>query len=545
LGSPSDGDQAAVNSKRDGYVIWQALSRFSPDVFAHPVWIDFINNNRPIPDLLIQDLQDQYQKLIIEGDIQAACQVLLLCAVLHKRQEKYEASLDCLQRAWELADSHKMPEIVEWAAWGSCALHILLRQPDQAVNSLRWLSSQLSSKGDWVLADLVELFATEITDRAKGIKSVEIPLDWLLKWGEMPVPTNGHYPDRSSSEITFLRSMRAALSSFLTRVSWHSVWLKLKTINIPIVTLSNGHPVEQYPRIDVVAPPLNHKPSRLPRELNASDSPSVQMENFPEKRVARAENGKILLTVYCLGQFRVSVGDQWISSWPSGKGKSILKFMVANYPRPISKDVLMDTLWREADPVAARNSLYVAIYGLRQAFKAVLRGFNPVLFEDDHYLLNPEMSVWQDVEEFVRLHQAGQELEQSGKLEETIQVYESAANLYQGDFLADDLYEDWPVHTRERLRITYLDTLDRLSRIYFNEGQYLSCVNLCHIILTRDNCREDAHRRLMRCYGRQGQYQLALSQFQACVEALRGEMDVDPEPITKQLAERIRLRESV
>jgi DNA-binding SARP family transcriptional activator len=124
-------------------------------------------------------------------------------------------------------------------------------------------------------------------------------------------------------------------------------------------------------------------------------------------------------------------------------------------------------------------------------------------------------------------------------------VYESAANLYQGDFLADDLYEEWPVLTRERLRMTYLDMLDRLSRIHFNQGQYLACVNLCHIILTCDNCREDAHRRLMRCYSRQGQHQLALSQFQACVETLRAEMDVDPEPVTKQLAERIRRRENV
>ena len=205
----------------------------------------------------------------------------------------------------------------------------------------------------------------------------------------------------------------------------------------------------------------------------------------------------------------------------------------------------MDSFWREADPVAARNNLYVAIYGLRQAFKAVLPGFNPILFEEDHYCLNPEMSVWLDVEEFLQLYHTGQELEQNGRLVETVQAYEAVANLYQGDFLADDLYEEWPVLTRERLRITYLDTLDRLSRIYFNQGQYLACVNLCHLILERDGCREDAHRRLMRCYSRQGQHQLALSQFQACVEALRLRIDVDPEPLTIQLAERIRLREKI
>jgi DNA-binding SARP family transcriptional activator len=49
----------------------------------------------------------------------------------------------------------------------------------------------------------------------------------------------------------------------------------------------------------------------------------------------------------------------------------------------------------------------------------------------------------------------------------------------------------------------------------------------------------------MRCYSQQGQPNLALRQYQACVEALRTELDVEPEPPTTQLAERIRRRERV
>ena len=41
--------------------------------------------------------------------------------------------------------------------------------------------------------------------------------------------------------------------------------------------------------------------------------------------------------------------------------------------------------------------------------------------------------------------------------------YERALALYQGDFLADDPYEDWPVTTRESLLLAYLDVLDRLG----------------------------------------------------------------------------------
>jgi DNA-binding SARP family transcriptional activator len=63
---------------------------------------------------------------------------------------------------------------------------------------------------------------------------------------------------------------------------------------------------------------------------------------------------------------------------------------------------------------------------------------------------------------------------------------------------------------------------------------------LCQLILNRDSCREDTHRQLIRCYSRQGQRHLALRQFQFCQDALNNELDIDPEPATIQLIERIR-----
>jgi DNA-binding SARP family transcriptional activator len=123
--------------------------------------------------------------------------------------------------------------------------------------------------------------------------------------------------------------------------------------------------------------------------------------------------------------------------------------------------------------------------------------------------------------------------------------YEVAIGLYNDDFLLDDPYEDWPVLTRERLRVMYLEALDRLGRIYFAQGQFAACSNLCQLMLATDNCREDAQCRLMRCYARLGQYPLALRQYQVCVEALHTELDIEPSLETTDLYERIRRREAV
>ena len=131
-------------------------------------------------------------------------------------------------------------------------------------------------------------------------------------------------------------------------------------------------------------------------------------------------------------------------------------------------------------------------------------------------------------------------MESRKQVNSAITEYEIAINLYRGDFLADNPYENWTVLDRERLRVTYLDTLDNLSRIYFNQARYAACANLCQLILGRDPCREDAHCRLMRSYSHLGQGALALRQYQMCVEALRGELDVEPAPETRHLFEQIR-----
>ena len=144
------------------------------------------------------------------------------------------------------------------------------------------------------------------------------------------------------------------------------------------------------------------------------------------------------------------------------------------------------------------------------------------------------------MEEFERLIDSGRRLEARDKLSSSISDYEAAVSLYRGDFLEENPYENWTVLPRERLRLAYMATLDRLSQIYFNQKRYAMCITLSQRILARDRCREDAHSTLMRCYSRQGQDHLALRQYQACVEALRIELDVTPAPETTKLYEQIR-----
>jgi DNA-binding SARP family transcriptional activator len=258
-----------------------------------------------------------------------------------------------------------------------------------------------------------------------------------------------------------------------------------------------------------------------------------------EREPSLREQAGHLLSVHLLGQLKVRLDDVAVDHWLTGRGRSLFKYLVTHRDPWPRRELLMDVFWPEAAPSAARNSLNVAMHSLRRAFRDSA-GVQPVVLEDGTYRLGPGLRLWLDVDEFELRVAAARRLEAAGDLAAAAADYERALALYQGDFLADDPYEDWPQTTRESLLLAYLDVLDRLGGLYLDQRQYGACVALSRVLVQRDPCREDAHRRLMRCFTRQGQPHLALRQYQACVDALHHELGVDPDPATTALARQIR-----
>jgi DNA-binding SARP family transcriptional activator len=250
------------------------------------------------------------------------------------------------------------------------------------------------------------------------------------------------------------------------------------------------------------------------------------------------------LAVHLLGRFRVSLDGVTVDQWPSARGRSLFKYLLVHRDPGPQREVLMEVFWPGSSPAAARNSLNVAVHGLRRALRAAA-DVPVVVLRDGAYRLAEDLALWVDVDEFERHADAGRRREAAGEPDAAIAEYQLAASLYGGDLLADDPYEDWPVLARERLRLDHLDVLDRLSQLYLGQDRLAACVALCQRIIERDGCREDAHRRLMRCYGRQRRPHLALRQYQACAATLRAELDVGPDPATIRLREAIRRHEPV
>ena len=155
-----------------------------------------------------------------------------------------------------------------------------------------------------------------------------------------------------------------------------------------------------------------------------------------------------------------------------------------------------------------------------------------IITQDQLILLRAPGNLWIDVEAF---EQRAAEAIRCGEPG----AYEEALALYGGDLLSEDLYEDWSSSRRNQLRSLRQDLLTRLAQLYERDSQYSRSANCLKELLVTEPSNEEAHRSLMQLYARTGNRHQALRQFQHCCEAMRKELDAEPEEATRRLYDRI------
>jgi DNA-binding SARP family transcriptional activator len=240
-----------------------------------------------------------------------------------------------------------------------------------------------------------------------------------------------------------------------------------------------------------------------------------------------------------LGAFELRVDGVAITKWTGHRGTSVLRFLLSRRRHACTRDELLAEFWPDVAPAAARNRLQVAVSGLRRTLHEVTN-LHVIEYADGQYRINPELLVKVDVEQFGEALSTASGVERSGDLDGALVAYQEAIGLYRGDFASDAPYEQWALLPRESLRITYIDALDRVSRIQLSLGGLDDCIATGLRMLAVDPCREDAHRLLMRCYASQGRIYQALRQYDFCCRVLQATLETGPAAQTTELYRAIR-----
>lgn len=247
-------------------------------------------------------------------------------------------------------------------------------------------------------------------------------------------------------------------------------------------------------------------PDALPYLRSLRRSKNTRVRKLAREIVGELEKKDTApLRIKILGTFEVSIGEESVppERWKSKRALTILKYLAAHHAKgKVQREVLMELLWPDKDPASASRNLNMALTSLRKTLEpqATWGESRYLVSSNDSLWLNLGQGGWVDLELFEEKFEEARKAEATGEGASYLRHLLEAKSLYQGDFLAEDIYEDWCLPLREDMRRHYLDILQRLARIYYRDGEPVKAVHFLERAFQRDASNEEICRLLMELY---------------------------------------------
>src|SRR5215212_3245045 len=212
---------------------------------------------------------------------------------------------------------------------------------------------------------------------------------------------------------------------------------------------------------------------------------SSRRERVRSSEVTRGETRKTI-RVWLLGGFRVSVGARTITqdAWRLKKAATLVKLLALAPGHRMHREQAMDLLWPDSGRKAASNSLRSTLHTARKVLEPAI-GSRFLASEDESLVLCPEGELWVDVDAF----ELGAATARGAKEPAT---YRAALDLYEGDLLPEDRYEEWTEGKREELRQLYLALLVELAGLHEARDEHSLAIKALRKATAKEPTLEEA-----------------------------------------------------
>jgi ATP/maltotriose-dependent transcriptional regulator MalT len=233
--------------------------------------------------------------------------------------------------------------------------------------------------------------------------------------------------------------------------------------------------------------------------------------------------------------------------WQRKKAQQMLGLLITSRNRWLLRDQICDILWPGDSPSDAETQFKVTLNALNSALEPLRPPRTAPFYirrQGGAYRFAPPDGVWIDVAAFeAHLLAATTRLAHGGEHEIALaqSELETAVALFQGDYLTDNLYEEWTRDERERLKARFVEGATQLAELYADQKRFVDAIRLCDLVLSHDRCWEDAYVLLMQLYARQGNRRQAIAAYERCVRHLNEQLGVEPLAATRKIYEAIRL----
>lgn len=216
------------------------------------------------------------------------------------------------------------------------------------------------------------------------------------------------------------------------------------------------------------------------------------------------------LHIKLFGFPQIALHGKELTGFDSDKVRALLIYL-AMTAAPQSRDHLAQLLWEDT-PLTKRDNLRKAVSNLGKLL-------GDLLVKDSNGLLAIKQNYcWVDVHRFDGLYKSA--------------MVDEAVALYSAEFLSSfaidgcELFEQWVIGERTRLKLQMLDLLHLRAAQYEKEPNLVAAIHTLRRLLELDPYHEEVHRWLMAVLAKNGQRTAALAQFDRCEQAIREALDV-------------------
>jgi DNA-binding SARP family transcriptional activator len=238
--------------------------------------------------------------------------------------------------------------------------------------------------------------------------------------------------------------------------------------------------------------------------------------------------------VWLLGGFKVSVENRTIEedTWRLRKAANLVKLLALSPSHRLHREQVMEALWPDLGTDAASNNLRGTVHTARDILEPNRAANSRYLdLQEQQLTLCPHERLWVDIEAF--------EAAATARRAKDPAAYRPAVELYAGELLPEDRYEEWAEGRREELRRLYLALLVGLADRYEERGEHEAAVEALRRVTTVDPTQEEAHAGLIRLYALSDRRAHALAQYELLRKALSERLGTEPSASTRRLRDEI------
>ena len=287
------------------------------------------------------------------------------------------------------------------------------------------------------------------------------------------------------------------------------------------------------------------KPFTMERLQNSLQRVRERKNNVPALLAGTGTGTGMEIRIVCFGGFEILKGGEFVRmKWRTQKTEELLALLITKR-KPMSRDLILETLWPDHPLEKAMDMLNVTTYNLRKSMESIgLRDF----------IRTRKREIWMETEgftcdlyEFDKLrqlqpgngggysngnsHGGGSMADQMGDLMADLK---KALFLNVGDFLENKDY-DWAFGLREAYRIEKARIAMKLYQHYMNLNQREAAADLLKNYLQEDPLQEELQETLISHYLKLGQIAEAKAQYARLEKSLAEELGVAPNGRIKAL----------